>query len=112
MSESVENAVERQVRAYNAHDLDEFIACYAETVVVEDADGGVLLNGREAMREQYGRVFDAAPHLQADIVSRMRVGSYIVDEEHVRGRPDGDLHAIAIYRLDARGLIDRVRFLR
>lgn len=107
-----ENAVERQVRAYNAHDLDEFVECYAETVVLEDANGDVLMNGRDEMRERYGRLFDAFPGLRADVVSRMCVGSYIVDEEHVTGRPEGDLHAIAVYRLDGAGLIDRVRFLR
>jgi hypothetical protein len=112
VSESSEDAVERQVRAYNAHDLDEFIACYAETAVVEDADGRAIMNGREEMREQYGSLFAAMPSLQADIVSRMRVGSYIVDEEYVTGKPDGDLHAIAIYRLDEDGLIERVRLLR
>ena len=112
MSESIDNAVERQVRAYNAHDLGEFIACYAETVVVEDADGRVLIQGRAAMEEQYGRAFEASPNLQAEIVSRMRLGSYVIDEEYVTGRPDGDLHVIAIYRIDERGMIDRVRFLR
>ena len=112
MSQSGEDAVERQVRAYNAHDLDGFIACYAQTVVVEDADGRIVMNGREEMRERYGSLFAATPSLRADIVSRLRVGSYIVDEEHVTGRPDGDLHAIAIYRLDEDGLIDRVRLLR
>ena len=112
MSESIENAVEHQLRAYNAHDLDAFVACYAETVVVEDADGRVLIDGREAVREQYGRVFDAMPNLHAEIVKRIRVGSYVVDDEYVTGRSDGDLHAIAIYPLGERGLIDRVRFLR
>lgn len=112
MSEHIEHAVERQVLAYNAHDLDEFIACYAETVVVEDADGNVLMKGREEMREQYGRIFNACPDVRGEILSRMRVGSFIVDEEHVTGRPDGDLHAIAIYRLDKGGLIARVQFLR
>jgi hypothetical protein len=112
VSEGTENAVERQVRTYNAHDLDEFIACYAETAVVENADGLVVLNGRAEMRERYGALFATMPGVRADIVSRMRVGSYIVDEEHVIGRPEGDVHAIAIYRLDADGLIDRVRFLR
>ena len=29
----MEDAVERQARAYNAHDPDEFVACYAEGVV-------------------------------------------------------------------------------
>jgi hypothetical protein len=112
VSESVENAVDDQLCAYNAHDLDAFVACYAEGVVVEDADGGVLIDGREAMREHYGRVFDGMPNLHAEIVKRICVGSYVVDEEHVTGRSDGDLHAIAIYRLGERGLIERVRFLR
>ncbi len=40
------------------------------------------------------------------------MGSYVVDEERVSGRPDGELHVVAIYRLDGDGLIDRVRFLR
>jgi SnoaL-like domain len=45
-----EGSVERQVRAYNAHDVDEFVACYAGGVVIEDADGSVLVRGREQIR--------------------------------------------------------------
>jgi hypothetical protein len=70
------------------------------------------MSGRERVREHDGRVFERIPDLQAEIVSRIRVGSYVVDEERVRGRPDGDLHAVAIYRLDGDGFIDRVRILR
>jgi hypothetical protein len=112
LSLPVEDAVERQVRAYNAHDLDAFIDCYADGVVVEDADGGAVMKGREEMRQQYGKVFAAMPNLHAEIVQRIRVGSYVVDEERVSGRPDGRLRAVAIYRLDGQGLIDRVRFMR
>jgi hypothetical protein len=112
MAKSMEDAVERQARAYNAHDVDAFVACYAETIVIEDAEGGVLMSGHADMREQYGRVFADFPDLKAEIVSRIRVGSYVVDEERVTGRPDGDLHAVAIYRLDGDGSIDRVRFVR
>jgi hypothetical protein len=108
----MEDAVERQVRAYNAHDVDEFVACYAEGVVIEDAEGNVLMNGRDDMRESYGRRFAEFPSLHAEIVARIRVGSYVVDEERVTGGPGGDVHAVAIYRLDSDGSIDRVRFLR
>jgi hypothetical protein len=45
-------------------------------------------------------------------VSRIRVGSYVVDEEHITGRLNEDLHAVAIYHLDEDGLIDHVRFMR
>jgi hypothetical protein len=110
--EATEDAVERQVRAYNEGDLEEFVACYAEDVVFEDGDGNALMSGRAEMRERYGRLFASAPSLHGEIVTRIRVGSYVVDEERITGRPDGEVHAVAIYRLDGDGLIDRVRFLR
>jgi hypothetical protein len=34
------------------------------------------------------------------------------NEERVTGGPGRDMHAVAIYRLDSDGSIDRVRFLR
>lgn len=46
MGEATEGSVERQVRAYNEHNIDEFMACFAEDVVIEDADGSVLMRGR------------------------------------------------------------------
>ena len=107
-----DDAVERQVRAYNERNLEEFVACYAEAVVVEDGDGAVLMSGREEMRERYGGLFASAPNLHGEIVTRIRIGSYVVDEERITGRPDGDAHAVAIYRVDGDGLIDRVRLLR
>jgi hypothetical protein len=106
------DAVERQVDAYNTRDLDGFVGCYAEDVVIEDADGRPVLRGHDAMRERYGRLFADSPNLHAEIATRIRVGSFVVDEERVSGRSEGDLHAIAIYRLDSDGLIDRVRLLR
>jgi hypothetical protein len=107
-----EDAVERQVRAYNEGDLEEFVACYAEDVVFEDGDRVVHMIGREEMRERYGRLFASSPNLHVEVVTRIRITSYVVDEERITGRPDGDGHAVAIYRLDGDGLIDRVRFLR
>lgn len=112
MEEDVADAVERQVRAYNARDLEGFLACFAEEVVIEDANGQMRMTGREAMREQYGQVVADFPDIEYEILTRIRVGSYVVDEEHVTGGPSGDIRAIAIYRLDSGGLIDRVRFLR
>ena len=107
-----DNAVERQERAYNAHDLDGFVACYADDVVLENADGAVVIRGRDAMREQYGRLFATCPDVHAEVLTRIRVGSYVIDEERVTGRPEGEIHAVAIYRVAGDGLIDRVRLLR
>lgn len=106
------DAVERQVEAYNARDVEAFVACYAEDVALEDAGGAVQTSGREQMREDYAELFEKCPNLHAEIAARIRVGPYVVDEERVSGLPAGDLHVVAIYRLDDEGLIDRVRFLR
>jgi hypothetical protein len=107
-----EDAVERQVRAYNAHDLEAFVACYAEGVVIEDLDGNVLLSGREDLRHRYGRLFASSPDVRAEVVTRIRAGAYVVDEERVTGRADGDLHAVLVYRIDPHRSIDHVWFLR
>ena len=109
--DSAEDAVERQVRAYNAHDVDGFIECYAEGVVIEDADGKLLLRSRDQVAG-HRRLFADFPDLHAEVVTRIRVGSYVIDEERVTGGPRGDVHAAAIYRLDTDGNIDRVRLLR
>jgi hypothetical protein len=106
------DAVERQLSAYNAHDVDEFTECYATDVVLEDADGDQLLRGRDQLRTRYAQLFAESPDLHAEVLTRIQVGSFVVDEERVTGGPRGDVHAIAVYRLNADGLIDRVQFLR
>src|SRR2546422_539166 len=109
--EQIPDAVERQVSAYNRGDLEGFLLCFAEDVVVEDTDGNVRSTGRDALRESYGRVLEERPDQEYEIVARMRVGSWVVDEEHITGGPSGEARAIAIYHLDGDGLIDRARFL-
>jgi len=111
MSEQSPDAVERQVSAYNAGDLEGFLLCFAEGVVVEDADGNVRSTGRDALRESYGRLLAEHPDQEYEIVTRIRVDSWVVDEEHITGGPRGEVRAIAIYHLDGDGLIDRARFL-
>ena len=106
------DAVERQVAAYNAHDLDAFAECYAQDVVIENADGSAMVEGREALRAGYEKLFADKPSLRAEILSRIRVGRWVVDEERVIADPaEEELHAVAIYLLGDDGLIERVRFL-
>lgn len=104
--------MEKQVEAYNARDIEAFVACYADEIGFEDENGQLRTAGRDELRKRYGELFASAPNLHAEIASRIRVGSYVVDEERVTGLPGGDVRAVAIYRLDSDGLIDRVRLLR
>ena len=110
MSNAAE-AVDRQVEAYNARDVGAFAACYAEDLVIVDAGGAELTQGRAQLAEQYGRWFARNPELHVEIVSRIEIGAFVIDAEVVTGTPDGPMQAVAIYRVDDDGLIDRVQFL-
>lgn len=108
---SAGDAVERQLEAYNRRDAGAFAECFSLGVVVEGADGTVTMRGRDELHDAYGSFFAANPDLHADVLTRIRIGRFVVDEELLTGRPSGDLRAVAIYHLDDIGLIDQVRFL-
>ena len=67
MSASPEDAVDRQLRAYNARDIDAFASCYADGIVILDADGNELLRGRDALQARYRALFEASPDLQGEV---------------------------------------------
>jgi uncharacterized protein (TIGR02246 family) len=102
--------VEAQLAAYNARDADRFAECYAEDVLVEDADGNEIVRGRDALRCRYAAMFAAHPALSCELLSRIRVGAYVLDEERITGR-GGEEHVVAAYHV-AGGSITRVRFYR
>jgi uncharacterized protein (TIGR02246 family) len=103
--------VQAQLDAYNARDLERFLDCYTEDVVIEDGAGNLLMRGREEMRRRYGPMFEAYPNLHCRVVSRIRIGDYVVDEERITGRKPEEEHGVAIYRL-AGEKIAHVRFLK
>lgn len=103
--------VDAQLAAYNAQDVDAFVACFAEDVVLEDGAGTVISTGRAAMRENYARMFATYPQNRAEILYRIVQGQYVVDHERITGRAPAPSFAVAIYRIQA-GLIQHVRFLR
>jgi hypothetical protein len=103
---SVTDVVARQVEAYNAADLEAFLACYSPTVVIRAGDGTVLNEGLEAMRQTYAGWFGSLPDLRAEIASRLVRGSWVVDDEHVTAT-DLDVRALVAYRVRD-DLIDHV----
>lgn len=103
--------VEGQLAAYNARDVERFLPFFAEDVVVEDGQGNLVLRGRDAMRARYGPMFAQYTNLHCEIVSRVRVGAYVLDEERITGRQPEPEHVVAIYRLEGDTIV-HVRFLR
>ena len=105
---------QRQLDAYNGHDLDAFAACYAEDVqVLRLATGQVLCQGRDALRAQYAELLAPTSTIHARLADRMVLGRFAVDLERVTGRgaDDRTLGAIAIYEVNDDDLISRVWFI-
>lgn len=100
--------VQRQVEAYNGHDLEAFVATYAPDVVVRDL-AGERGRGHDWIRAVYGPMF-AAGSPPAAILGRVAANGWVVDEESVIGGRRGDIHVLAAYRVEA-GLIAEVLFL-
>src|SRR6476620_2829570 len=101
--------VQAQLDAYNARDIDAFVEAYAEAVVISDASGQILMAGHEAMREQYGALFESSPDLRAEILGRLAAGAWTVDHERV-SRGDETREVIVGYEVSD-GLISRVLML-
>ena len=72
---------DEQLRCYNRADLDGFCACYAEDVVVLDADGKPTLQGIAEFRQRYGKLFETMRDVRAAIRGRLQMANHIVEFE-------------------------------
>jgi imidazolonepropionase-like amidohydrolase len=108
---SPEAVVQRQLEAYNAHDLEGFVATYAEDIEIFDLPGAAAKSsGKAKLRATYGGMFKQLPQLRCDVVDRMVEGPFVIDQEVCRAKPgDRPFRAAAIYQVD-KGLIRRVWF--
>jgi ribosomal protein S18 acetylase RimI-like enzyme len=103
-----EQVVAANLAAYNARDLDGFMACCAATIEIWDQQTGTcLMQGWEQVRASYGELFARSPRLHSRIVRRSCVGCVVIDHEIVTGRYGGDLEILISYQVLA-GRIARV----
>lgn len=101
--------VQRQLNAYNAHNLDAFLEPYAEDIELYNFPGKLLAKGKEQMRKMYDWM-KQVPALHCEITNRIIQGNTIIDNEKVTGFGDKPLEAVAIYNIE-NGKIRRVYFI-
>ena len=105
------DVVQRQLEAYNAHDLGAFMATYSESIrLYRLPNAAAAFESKAAMAEFYGQHRFNLPGLRAEIVNRMVLGNKVVDHERVHGLPEGVIEAVAIYEV-VDGLIQTVWFV-
>jgi len=108
--DSPEALAQRQLNAYNARNLEAFLAPYAEDVEVRDLEGKVVSKGKEAFRTRYDERFRTSPALHCELRGRVSAGAWVVDEEWVTGAGE-PVHALVMYEV-VNGRIARVRFMK
>jgi hypothetical protein len=100
--------VDRQHAAYNEHDVEGFLAAYADSVAVHTLGDTVVLEGKQELRESTEAWFAQAPGARTEVVERMVLGPFVVDRQRVSGgTEEAPVDAIGIYEV-REGLIRRV----
>lgn len=103
---------QRQLDAYNAQDIEAYMACFAPDCVIADLNGAITENGAAAIRHRYANLFHKFPDNRAELIHRIALGGVAIDHERVVRAPGGEtFEAIAIYTVRD-GKIVRVDFAR
>jgi len=101
-----EDPVQRQLEAYNARDLERFVAEYTEDVeVFRPPAAEPVLAGKPAFAAHYAAHRFNLPALHARVVQRIVSGDIVVDHEEVNGIGPEPVNAVAVYKVVG----DRIR---
>lgn len=110
VDENPEIIVQKQLDAYNARDIEGFLATYTNDVKLYNFPNDLHTDGLAAMREGYTGLFESTPDLHADISNRIVIGNTVIDREEVTAK-GSKFSAVAIYEVE-NGKIAKVTFVR
>ncbi|MDO9554905.1 nuclear transport factor 2 family protein [Rhodonellum sp.] len=95
-----EELANEQLEGYNNRDVDAFVRPYADDVMVFDFPNTLLYQGKEEMKNLYGRMFSRTPDLHCHLVNRIVMGNTVIDHEEVTlKKGEKPMKAIAIYKI-------------
>lgn len=107
--ESPAKIVQKQVETFNKRDLEGFISCYSDNVLVQRFPKETMYIGKTKMTESYERFFANTVKSNVEVVRRIVIGNKVIDEETtmVDGRKG---HQAALYEVK-NGLIASMTFI-
>jgi len=102
--------VQRQLEAYNAHDLDAFLGAYSDKIqMFRLPSPEPTISGKAQLAEFYARNRFNVPSLHAELLNRMEFGNKVVDHERITGLRDEPFEVVCVYEV-GRESIERVWF--
>jgi len=96
------DVVQAQVDAYNAHDIEAFLACYGDGIIVTDLGGGKApVQGVAALRTMFASLAQQPADSHVQILQRSVAGAIVVNHERMVGVPgvQGQPEAVTMYEV-------------
>jgi hypothetical protein len=91
--------VQKQVDSYNAGNLDAFVNCYDENVLVSIFPADTMYVGHTKMRENYKGLSPKGKTYDVEVVKRITIGNKVIDQEIVTGNGKVTMQA-ALYEVN------------
>ena len=92
------------IDTFNAQDVDRVAGCFSADAVMQDDACTIFAQGEEAIRAHFSRFLPQSPNVHSEILSRIHVGSWVVQEERgtglVLGEPVPEFSIIDAYRVE------------
>lgn len=100
-TQSPGDVAEAQLKAYNAKDIDAFMAVFSDDVTLWNLGDTIpWANGANKAREVYANLFASSPDLHSEVLTRTVIGNKVLDYERITGRKGGDvLFLIMVYEV-------------
>lgn len=109
------SVVQEQLDAYNARDIDRFMAVFADSVIFKDfKTASISMKGKAAARERFADYFKSSPELQSNLAGRIHFDNVVIDHEKIIGsRGSTDIYELVmIYEVNKDGKIFRATSIR
>jgi hypothetical protein len=107
-----ERVVQLQFDAYNKHDIETFLAVHAPDVRAYRFPDSLIFEGRDALRERFGKLFATAPQVHATVEARITHGDFVIWQETATGLPGGKTNTgIFVWEVH-NGKISRIMAIR
>jgi ribosomal protein S18 acetylase RimI-like enzyme len=111
MMPSTRDVITANLSAYNARDLEAFLASFDPDVEMHDLRSGAVSRGIDDVRARYSALFASSPALHSRLLHRSVLGDLVHDHELVTGRAGGDVEILITYEVRD-GRIRRVWWAR